>query len=185
MNDGASSYHRFLQGDKSGLEEIVKIYNNSLIFFINGFVNNISISEDLAADTFLELLIKKNRYKNNASFKTWLFKIGRNNAIDYLRKHSNYNIQSIEDLNDDLKDRQKIEDIILINEQQQQIHKALSKIKLEYKEVLHLIYFEGMSYDEAAIVLRKSNKQIKNLVYRARQALKLTLEKEGFVYEEL
>lgn len=58
-------------------------------------------------------------------------------------------------------------------------------INPEYREVLHLLYFEDMSYDEAAAVLKKNNKQIKNLVYRAKKSLKIALEKEGFNYEDL
>jgi len=42
-----------------------------------------------------------------------------------------------------------------------------------------------MSYEEASTVMRKSLKQVKNLIYRAKQALRMALEKEGFVYENL
>ena len=54
-----------------------------------------------------------------------------------------------------------------------------------YKNILWLVFFEGFSNREAAIILKKSERQIKNLLYRAKQSLKQKLEKEGFVYEEL
>ena len=50
--------------------------------------------------------------------------------------------------------------------------------------MLFLIYFEDMSYDEISKVMHKNNKQVKNLAYRARLALKENLRKEGFSYEE-
>jgi RNA polymerase sigma-70 factor (ECF subfamily) len=48
-----------------------------------------------------------------------------------------------------------------------------------------LIYFDGFSSAEAGLVMKKSSRQMKNLVYRAKSALKSELDKEGFVYEEL
>ena len=58
-----SAYSRFLDGDKSGMEEIVREYNSPLIFFINGYVKNLAVAEDIAADTFCKVFIKKQ--KNN------------------------------------------------------------------------------------------------------------------------
>ena len=48
-----------------------------------------------------------------------------------------------------------------------------------------MIYFEDFRNEQVAAVMGKSKKQIENLVYRAKQALKAELEKEGFVYENL
>lgn len=184
MEDGASSYRRFLDGDKSGLVELVAMYNKSLIFFINGIVNNLTVAEDLAADTFFELMTRRCHFKENYSFKTWLFKIGRNNAIDYLRKQSKCSDCSFEDTENNLKDSQSIETEIINNERKRYVHEALQTINTEYKVVIHLLYFEDMSYSEAAVVLKKNVKQIKNLAYRSKQALKVALEKEGFIYED-
>lgn len=65
------------------------------------------------------------------------------------------------------------------------VHKAIRKLKSEYQQVLWLIYFEGFSHKEAAMVMKKSVHNIETLVYRARKSLKLQLEMEGFIYEEL
>ena len=185
MDVGAMCYQRYLNGDNNGLQELVEMYNYSLIFYINGFVNNISVSEDIAADTFVELIVRKNRFRNDYTFKTWLYKIARNNAIDYLRKQSKRQAKPIEDFQNELLDKETLERTILKNEQSRQLHNAMKHMHNDYKDVLHLVYFEAMSYDEASAVLGKNIKQIKNLVYRAKQALKLELKREGFVYENV
>ena len=185
MDQSAVCYQRFLDGDNSGLEELVEMYNHSLIFYVNGFVNNIAISEDVVADTFVELIVRKYRFKNDFLFKTWLFKIARNNAIDYLRKQSKRQSMPVEDFENELSDNETLENIILKKEQNKQLYGAMKYMHNDYKDVLHLVYFENMSYNEASIVLGKNIKQIKNLVYRAKQALKLGLEQEGFVYENI
>lgn len=53
MDNGASSYHRFPAGNVNALEELVELYSDGLILFINGFVNNLAVAEDLADETFL------------------------------------------------------------------------------------------------------------------------------------
>ena len=70
------------------------------------------------------------------------------------------------------------------DEQKAMVNKALSALKDDYKTALHLVYFEELSYADAAKVMKKSPKQIENILYRARQSLRSELEKEGFVYEE-
>ena len=80
-------------------------------------------------------------------------------------------------------DRKTLENTVLRNYQHAQLHNAMQTMHNDYRDVLHLVYFEDMSYVEVSAVLGKSSKQIKNLVYRAKQALRLALEKENFVYE--
>ena len=185
MDNGASSYHRFLEGDESGLEELVEAYSDNLIFFINRFTNDLALSEDLMSDTFLELIVKKPRFVGDSSFKTYLFKIGRNKAFDYLRKQKRTVTVPFHNAENEISDVISIENNILKNDQQKQLNKCLETIKQEYREVLHLLYFEEMSYDSISIIMKKNKKQIENLAYRAKLTLKTTLEKEGFVYEEL
>ena len=62
MDNGACSYRRFRdEGDENGLAEIIKDYRDGLIFYLNGFVNNIHIAEELAEDTFVLLGTKKTK----------------------------------------------------------------------------------------------------------------------------
>jgi len=58
-------------------------------------------------------------------------------------------------------------------------------LKLEYRQILYLIYFEGFNKEEAALVMNKSERQIKDLLFNSKKALKDELERRGFEYEEL
>ncbi|MDE7094522.1 MAG: RNA polymerase subunit sigma-24, partial [Oscillospiraceae bacterium] len=49
----------------------------------------------------------------------------------------------------------------------------------------YLSYFEDFSNAETAKIMRKTKRQIENLLYNARKSLKLELEKDGFHYEKL
>ena len=184
MDNGASSYRRFLDGDDNGFVEIVRDYKDGLILFLDSFVRNLSISEELAEDTFVKLGIKKPRFSGKSSFKTWLYAIGRNVAVDYIRKESKRSELSIDECSN-LADRQALEDAYLKEERRIVIHQALGKLKPEYRQVLWLTYFEELSNKEAAKVMRKSVHSIETLIYRAKQSLKQELIKEGFTYEDI
>lgn len=179
MDNGAECYQRFLKGDENGLNEIVAMYGNHLIFFINGFVKDINLAEDIMEDTFMELIVHKHRFREESSFKTYLFKIGRNKALNFIKK--NKKTVSIET---DIEDATKLEEQIIKSDQNKHVRQAMKEINEVYAQVIHLLYFESMSYEEIGKVLKKNNKQIKNLAYRARNSLKEVLEKEGFSYEE-
>ncbi|MBQ7596856.1 MAG: RNA polymerase sigma factor, partial [Clostridia bacterium] len=86
MDNGASSYRRFLAGDDDGLAEIIRDYRDGLIFYLNGFVNNIHSAEDMAEDVFVKIAVKKPHFKGTSSFKTWLYAIGRNEAYGAARR---------------------------------------------------------------------------------------------------
>ena len=184
MDNGASSYRRFLDGNDNGITEIVENYKDGLILYLNGYVNNIFIAEELTEDTFFRLVIKKPKYSGKSTFKSWLYAIGRNVAVDYIRHNSKILNVPIDDVENYLIEEQNLEQSYIKEENKLVVNKALNELIPEYRNVLWLTYFEEFSNKETAIILKKTERQIKNLLYRARKALKSKLEKEGFEYDE-
>ena len=182
MDNGASSYRRFLDGDDSGFVQLIKDYKDGLILYLNGIVGNIHTAEELTEDTFFKVITKKPKFRGKSSFKTWLYAIGRNVAIDYLRRSSK---ASMVYLDDGIADEIDLEESYIKEERKIIIHRALSKLSPDYRQVLWLVYFEEFTNKEAAAIMKKSVHNIETLLYRARQKMKKELEKEGFVYEEL
>ena len=186
MDNGTFNYRRFRDGgDENGLVEIIKEYKDGLIFYLNSIVGNIHTAEELAEDTFVLLGTKKPRDKGTGSFKTWLYTIGRNIAIDSLRRGHRANELSVEEYSSIAADEESLEDSYIREERKITVHKALNSLKPEYRQVLWLMYFEDLSAKETACVMKKSVHSIETLVYRARKSLKFTLETEGLIYEEL
>ncbi len=184
MDNGASSYRRFLDGDDNGIADIVGDYKDGLILYLNGYVNNIFIAEELAEDTFFRLITRKPTFSGRSTFKSWLYAIGRNIAVDYVRRSAKMHQTSIEDMENYLSEAQTLEESYIREESKRLIHKALTDLPVDYRNVLWLVFFEGFSSKEAAMILKKNDRQMKNLLYRAKQALRLQLERNGFIYEE-
>ena len=182
MEQGELNYRRFLQGDEAGLVQIIEDYKDGLILYLNGFVSNLTVAEDLAEDTFLKLVLKKPRFSARSSFKTWLYTIGRNLALDYLRRHKNAPVpeSSVPPFAAEDAD---LEREYIQQEKMRTVHRTMKVLKPEYRQVLWLIYFEGFSCAQAGKIIRKSTHNVEVLVSRARRALKNELIKEGFEYE--
>ena len=183
MDNGASSYRRFLDGQDEGIAEIVRTYKDGLILYLNGFVKNIYTAEELAEDTFFRLMVKKPSFSGRSTFKSWLYAIGRHVAVDHLRRSSRIISEPIESM-ETLQDEESLERSYLGKEDRVMLHRALKMLPADYQQVLWLVYFEEMSNSEAAAVMRKNPRQIRNLLYRAKISLKAVLEKEGYIYEE-
>ncbi|WP_297959054.1 RNA polymerase sigma factor [uncultured Ruminococcus sp.] len=185
MDNGASSYRRFRDNsDVHGLDEIIIEYCDGLILYLASIVGNVQKAEEIAEDTFVLLGTKKPKFKEKSSFKTWLYTIARNLAVDYIRKDSRKNCISIEDTPEMIDDETAVEEAYIRKEQQIMIHKAMRKLNPKYQQVLWLIYFEGFSNKEAARIMRKSLRSLESILYRARKSLRSQLETEGFEYVE-
>lgn len=176
MDNGASSYLRFLNGDKNGFVDIVKDYKDGLTLFINTIIKDIHISEEAANEVFLKLYVKKPKYKSQYSFKTWLYTIGKNTALNYFRDFKRTDYSNIEDCCY-ISDEKDIEMDYIKGEQNLIIHQSLKALKTEYAQILYLIYFEELSNTDAAEIMKKSSKQISDLIYCAKKALKTELER--------
>lgn len=181
MDNGASSYRRFLDGDEEGIIEIIRDYKDGLIFYLNGYVSNIHTAEELAEETFFRLLVKKPKYRKKCTFKTWLYTIGRNAAIDYIRHSSRFLSTPAEDLEELTREEESLELSYIKEERKIALHRALGNLKAEYRQALYLTCFEGFTNEQTAKILKKSKRQIETLVYRAKKALKEELIDQGFL----
>lgn len=184
MDNGDGSYQRFLQGDESGLEELVLTYRTGLQNYINSIVNNFAVAEDLTEETFVKLLIKRPKNKGTASFKTWLYTIARNTALDWLRKNPRGREIPIDETLNIKEEEDAFLQLYIKDDEKKAIHSALNSINSNYKNILTLFYFEDFTIEEIAKILKKPKKSVSVLLSRAKKALKNQLEKENFIYEK-
>ena len=179
MDNGASSYRRFLDGDESAFEELMKELFHGLVFFINGFVQDTHAAEDIAMDTFSDLIVHRHRYNFKVTLKTYLYMVGRSRALDYIKHRRVIRFVDLDAAQDYADDGAALEKLVLADERKRQLHTALARLSEDMRAVLHLIYFEDMTYEQTAKVMKKNRKQIDNLLYRAKKELRIILEKDG------
>jgi len=179
MDNGASSYRRFLNGDQSAFDEIMQELFHSLVFFINRYVKDIHTAEDLAIDTFSDLIVHRHRYNFKVTLKTYLFMVGRSRALDYLRHRKVLNFVELSEAELIASDEQSLEELMLVDERKRVVNTAIAQLPEDMRVAIHLIYFENMTYEEAAKVMKKNKKQVDNLLYRAKKELRIILGEDG------
>jgi len=176
---GEELYRRYQSGDNSGFDEIIELYRENLIFFLLRYLPRMEDAEDAAEDAFVALLFHPYREERGASLKTYLFTLGRNRALNLLKsqkRRASFEERSFPQT----EDTAALEDRLCRDETRRELLRALDGLAPDYREALYLLYFEGLSLEEAARVMRKSKKQLENLSYRGKKALREKLGKEDF-----
>lgn len=181
-NPSFECYCRYINGDEDALEGLVKSCSGALIRFAYCYVPDSAAAEEIMEDAIVALIMKRKQLSNEAVFRSYLFKITKNTAIDYLRKWRKsvpledvQNILMTEDMETSFSRRARNELIYI----------QMQSLPEQYRHILHLTYFEDFSLEQAGKIMGKSMKQVYNLHARAKAALKQRLMKEGLTYEEL
>ena len=89
--NGVCSYRRFLQGDVTALEELVREYGDALVRFAYCYVKDSAAAEDIMEDAFATLLVRRRHFSECDNLRAYLYKTVRNRCLDYLRKRKKAN----------------------------------------------------------------------------------------------
>ena len=174
-------YRQYLSGDDAGLEALMKKYGDPLTLYLDGYLHDIHEAEELMLDVFAYLFTKKPRIREGG-FKAYLYKAARHMALRHRSKRRL--MFSLDALTDEPDAQLLAEEVIGTAERNRILHGCMGEMNPDYREVLYLTYFEGMSYAQAAEVTGKTVKQITNLVYRGKESLRKLLEREGITNAE-
>ena len=172
-DDGIELYRRFLDGDERGLAELITLYQHGLFRFIYSYVNDVGLAEDVLIDTFFTLYYKRPfKETDEASLKTFIYKIARNTALNALKKRlrrKEISLEALAEKGDGALDdaAQNLlygspEKALEQAEQNKALRMALLQLKKEYREVLYLRFFHNLSVEEIANITQKKVKQVYN-----------------------
>lgn len=167
------------RGSMAAFELIVRRYQRPVMSLIVRKVRDPGLAEDLAQETFIKAFRALDTFDPSRRLASWLFKIANNTAIDHLRRkrlptqaleRSGADERSLIDtLPDDecLAADRKVEGTQL----GQKLHRAMEKLRVDYREVLTLRFVEGLSYLEVAEVTGQPLGTIKTKIHRGRRDL--------------
>ncbi len=156
-------------------------YRKQIFYYIRKRVNNNELAEDIVSDTFMDLLenLEKLNYKEGKGVKSWLYKVARNNMIDYFRRKSTNTERAGIDPDffevlgvvpdESLKE-------VIKDEQLGEIFDALDGLKSEEKEVVSLRLVDELSFKEIGEIMEKSEGAVKMQFYRAVDKIKVLVD---------
>ena len=171
-------YSSYLGGDPAAYDQLMIRYGDSLTFYLYGYLHDWHDAEDLMIEAFARIMVKKPRI-GEGSFKAYLYKTARNLASRFHARKTRVREFSFEDYDADEAGGELVEDMLVDKERQLVLHQCLGRIDQQQKEALWLVYFEGMSYAQAATVMGVSSKKVDHLLSNGKKQMRFELEKEG------
>ena len=174
---------RVLDGDKELFEILLRRYNQTLYRAIRSYVRLEDDVEDLMQDTYIKAYQKLEHFKEDASFSTWLVRIGINEALQHIRKKERIPganrpgepSAKIIELSDS--EQMNPEKRAIKHEMGLMVEKAIDRLHEKYKIVFMLHEVEGMANPEIAACLGLSDSNVKVRLHRARNLIKEELYK--------
>lgn len=136
-----------------------------------------SQAEDAAQEVFIKAYQALAKFRGNAAFSTWLYRICANHCTDLLRKSSRQKTESWDALLE--KEGGKIEALFSVPpetqgaEHRELLSRLLSCLPEKARSVLLLREIQGLSYQEIADTLECSLDAVKGLLKRARQEIEI------------
>lgn len=161
-------------GDDNAFSELMDRHYKGVLNYIYRFTNLRENSEDLAQEVFLRVYRSAGKYKPEAKFTTWLYKIATNVSLTYVKK-KNTNV-SLDEMNENKGEHENpnveiSDDIIYRKEMKNAIFNAMETLPEREKIAIMLCKYEGLSYEETAEVLECTVGAVKAYVHRGRMKL--------------
>jgi len=165
---------RLQRRDPQALAELYDRYGKMAYSLVLRVVRDGAIAEDLVQETFLRVWNRVHSIDSEkGSLGPWLLAIARNRAIDYLRSSAGRERKAVElDETDHAPLYSGMEADILISDQARRVKVAMEKLAPNYRTVMELAYFEGLSQSEMAVQMGQPLGTIKTWVRTALQSLR-------------
>jgi RNA polymerase sigma factor (sigma-70 family) len=150
-----------LHNDQLAYAALLNKYNKSLYFTILKMVNNRDDAEDITMQAFSKAFSNLDAYDYRFAFTTWLFKIGTNAAIDFIRK-KRIDTTSLDKPMDDssesgtsfsqfiVDNQPDPEEEMILSQRSSMLQELIEQLPHKYKELLQLRYYEELKYEEIA-----------------------------------
>jgi len=162
-------------------QSFTTLYNRYALV-VKRFLIKILKSEELAEDVCQEVFIKiwsnREQLLHIQSFKSYLFVVARNHALDYLRAAFRSDVAMKEIVQSFVAQRSTTEEALLEKEYVKFLNRILEALPERSRMIFSLCKEQGKSYDEAASILGVSRNAIKNHMVYTLKVLRYATEKE-------
>lgn len=176
----------FIDGNDSSIEVLIKRHKDRVFTYILLLVKNEELAEDIFQDTFVKVInsLRKNKYKDEGRFVSWVLRIAHNLVIDHFRKEKNLRTVSNDEGEVDLLNSTRFADITIEEEMarkqvQGNVRELVEQLPFEQRQVVIMRHYMGMSFKE---ISKHTNVSINTALGRMRYALinmrKMILDQE-------
>ncbi len=166
-------------GDREAFERLFDCHREVVMSMLTRLTGNTYDACDLMQETFIKAFLNISKYDSRYRFSQWIVTIARNTFIDHLR-HRDTRDDSLtidptrtSDLAVD-----NPEEKIIIDEQRREIEHNIDALSRNYKKIIEMRYYQGLSYEEIAEELSIPVGTVKTRLFRAKERLNELINKK-------
>ena len=157
------------QADRAALRKLYDRHAAGLTAFAAQTLSDPVEAADIVHETFISVWEKAEGFRENLSFKSWLFTIGRNKSVDRLRKGSR---MTLGDPDTEVPDLDPNPEQVALNcEDTGRVRACLEKLSDAHRRVVSLAFYEDIAYREIAEIEDVSEGTVKSRIFHAKKLL--------------
>lgn len=151
-------------GNRLAFEELVHRFEKELFGYLRNYLSDPELAEDAFQETWKQVYLKCDQFDHNRKFRPWLYAVATNQAIDLQRKLMRHPIASLNRVvqqeagesatfGELFADEAAVssEETAMRMEGSALVHAALEALDPAQRDVVKLVYFQGLRYREAAV----------------------------------
>lgn len=170
--------------DQKAFNELFNYHWGYLYNFQLKKTGNKDLAEEISIITFARAFDRISTFNDQFEFKTWLLTISKNIYNDLLRKENNKisleTLSSTTDLQEFTdQDHPSPEEILITNENLESLLNKIKSLKNDYRKILQLRFFDGLSYKEISKKMDQPINTIKVKLLRAKNLLNQKIEEDA------
>ena len=175
----AQLVRRVQKGDKGAFDLLVLKYQHKIVNLVMRYVRDPDQALDITQEAFLKAYRALPRFRGDAAFYTWMYRIAVNTAKNYLAAQRRRPMDVELDLQDPeqyelhakLKDTDTPEAVNISNELQSTVERAFAALPEDLRTAIVLREIDGMSYEEIAETMECPVGTVRSRIFRARDAI--------------
>ncbi|NOY49770.1 MAG: sigma-70 family RNA polymerase sigma factor [Chlorobi bacterium] len=172
---------RVMGGEQEAFALLVDRYKDKVFALVMGVLKNRELAEEVAQDVFVKVYLSLRKFRNDAKFSTWIYRISYNSAISETRKSSYKNTVLDGQYLDNVAETKENNDENMIKEEEQQkLSRAISALKPDERCILRLYYFEEKAINDISRITGLGQSNVKIKLHRMRKKLKSLIEEDEY-----
>ena len=147
----------FRQGDESAFSEIVRRYQEKVYWVARRFVNDHDDADDIVQEVFIKAYDALKEFRSESGLFTWLYRIAVNMSLNSVRRKRVREFLQLDDLFDQEESHESRPDEVLErSEHRTLVEEAVGQLPEKQRAVFVLRYYEELSYEDIAAILKTS-----------------------------
>jgi RNA polymerase sigma-70 factor (ECF subfamily) len=172
-------------GDPTAFDELVRRYQPRLLGMLYNMTNNQTDAWDLAMETFEKAYKSIHSFRLDSEFFTWLYRIGFNLTVNFIKRNKHRNNLSMDDADLDLQNRSEFIDSSAGSDAEKQarltdlkkkLNESMMKLSDQHRAVVTMFDVQGLSHSEIGKIMGCKEETVRSRLFYAHKQLQKYLK---------